>query len=239
MACHVDSDSNSHVSNSDTHSDEEDEWDEFIDKILPDTPDSTKFTKIEFTGRTFNVESFIAKRKDDKLEDLRGLLSHYRNKLKEATTILINEDYADFIYLSGNLIGVGPSIDRVVQPLTESRNDLFDLHSDLQALTEELERKLIRLKEIENKKKDIERMRSLDTLLNELESSLEGLKTLQTGESSAFNLGFEKLSKELVEAERITQSFKESCPLSRNLEQRLASLCHEAFLMKQLRVLDK
>lgn len=205
---------------------EADDWDSFIDEILPKTPESSKFSKIEFTGSTFNVESFIEKRKDEPLDELRHLLSQYVSRLRQTTTNIINDDYNDFVHVSSSILEVGPSIDRVIQPLIESRHTIVSFRQELLALTTDLESKLIRLKEIEETKKDLSKIRLLDKKLQELETCLISLKS--ESPSPRRTLRLEKLLLDLLQTERLVKSIKLSCILLRRQQERFSIICHEA-----------
>lgn len=204
---------------------DDDDWDSFIDEVLPNTPESCNFSKIEFSGSTFNVESFIEKRKNEPLEALRQSLSQYLTKLNQTTTDIVNEEYAAFIQVSNNITAVGPSIDRVIQPLVESRQRLLSFRNELNGLATDLEAKLSRLKEISRQKRDMERMKLLHHRLQDLESRLELLKS--DPRSMRGGLRYEKFSCDLLQTERLLKSIKNQCPLLMKQQEHFSRICHE------------
>lgn len=52
------------------------------------------------------------------LEQMRDSLLQYSKILKSSLVELINQDYADFVNLSTNLVGLDKAIDTIVNPLT-------------------------------------------------------------------------------------------------------------------------
>lgn len=76
------------------------------------------------------------------LEQIRDDLGLYLKTLRSEMIELINEDYADFVNLSANLIGLDKSIDVIVTPLASLREDLTTIKSDLQLSMDEIEKSL-------------------------------------------------------------------------------------------------
>ena len=76
---------------------------------LPSHPKELCFSEYikDFQDRNFQVDEFIAKcRKKVTIECLRQDLDAYYRTLKSAMVELINKDYADFVNLSSNLVGL-------------------------------------------------------------------------------------------------------------------------------------
>lgn len=66
------------------------------------------------------------------LEEIRDDLGLYLKTLRSEMIELINEDYADFVNLSANLIGLDKSIEEIVTPLMRLRDELATIKGDLQ-----------------------------------------------------------------------------------------------------------
>ncbi|VDQ04773.1 unnamed protein product [Trichobilharzia regenti] len=69
----------------------------------------------------FNSDDFILEQhcRGISLERLRDDLLQYSNILKSSLIELINQDYADFVSLSTNLVGLDKSINTIAKPLKQ------------------------------------------------------------------------------------------------------------------------
>lgn len=74
------------------------------------------------------------------LEEIRDDLGLYLKTLRSEMIELINEDYADFVNLSANLIGLDKSIGEIGQPLQSLREELVAIKTDLQLSMDEVEK---------------------------------------------------------------------------------------------------
>ncbi|XP_044935276.1 conserved oligomeric Golgi complex subunit 2-like isoform X1 [Mustela putorius furo] len=96
---------------------------------LPKGPDSLCFDKDEFMKEDFDVDHFVSDcRKRVQLEELRGDLELYYKLLKIAMVELINKDYADFVNLSTNLVGMDKALNELSVPLGQLREVLRIAH---------------------------------------------------------------------------------------------------------------
>ena len=200
------------------------EWDQFIDELLPDAPDSSKFTKLDFVSPSFVVDSFIEKRKDEPLDHLRQLLTTYANRIRAASVSIINEDYADLMHLSSNVIGVGKSVDKVLRPLTDAHDDVLAARNELSLLIQSLEEKLNRLRQVRRMKSDIEKMMRLDGRLQDLGDRLQKAPAL---DPVASLIAIERLKADLLEVERTLQSISSKSKLLFSQKDRFSQLVFE------------
>lgn len=77
------------------------------EEIVPREPTSAVFSRADFMRESFSVDSFVGNCKGSvPLEVLKSNLDEYLKALKHALIELINEDYADFVNLSTNLVSV-------------------------------------------------------------------------------------------------------------------------------------
>ncbi|EDV30329.1 uncharacterized protein Dana_GF23234 [Drosophila ananassae] len=112
------------------------------------TAEKLCFDKNEFMKANFSVDEFLHKNRNaPSLEQLRDNLGLYLKGLRAAMIDLINEDYADFVNLSANLVGLDQSIETIQRPLEQFRTDIESIHSlidenvaDLRAQLEEKRR---------------------------------------------------------------------------------------------------
>lgn len=201
------------------------EWTSFIDQLLPDTPDSTKFTKVDFIGKTFNVDSFIERRKHEPLGVLREQLSAYHQRLLAATRNIITEDYTDFVHLANQITGVGKSMDKIYEPLSESRDRIVSVRDELKEKTDSLEVKRKHLRNISRTKKDLERAIKLYDHLSRLDEEIKQVK--EEVPSSSREVRMMKISHDLLEGERMSQLISQSNPLVNQLRQQFSHLSVE------------
>ena len=79
--------------------------------VVPSETPSSCFTRDEFLKDSFSVDSFVTSRKDTvSLDSIKSDLEEYLKSLKAALIELINQDYADFVNLSTNLVSTRQNI---------------------------------------------------------------------------------------------------------------------------------
>ena len=197
------------------------EWDQFIDELLPDTPNSSKFTKLDFVSPSFVADAFIEKRKDEPLDQLRQLLSTYADRIRSAFVSIIDEDYADFIHLSSNIVGVGRSLDKVLRPLNEAHEEVTRVRNELSATICSLEDKMCRLHRVRKQVTDIDKMTKLEDEMSQLEQRVSRLSDLQPVPRL---LALESATTDLLQVERTLHSVACKCKLLLRLKERYTQL---------------
>jgi septum formation topological specificity factor MinE len=83
------------------------------------------FHQDAFKSKSFSSEQFVADRLHIPLNRLRNELSSILSNLKYELVELINRDYADFINLSSNLVGLDKMINDIDGPLIKLRGDVM------------------------------------------------------------------------------------------------------------------
>lgn len=74
----------------------------------------------------FSVDEFLQNhRKNANLEIMRDDLGIYLKVLRSAMIELINKDYADFVNLSSNLIGLDKAITKIHVPLGQLKEEVW------------------------------------------------------------------------------------------------------------------
>ncbi|XP_057342404.1 conserved oligomeric Golgi complex subunit 2 isoform X3 [Manis pentadactyla] len=107
---------------------------------LPRGPDTLCFDKDEFTKEDFDVDHFVSDcRKHVQLEELRDDLELYYKLLKTAMVELINKDYADFVNLSTNLVGMDKALNQLSVPLGQLREEVLRIAGITAMLQQSLE----------------------------------------------------------------------------------------------------
>ena len=101
-----------------------------LEEVVPREPSSAIFSRADFMKESFSVDSFVGSCKGSvPLEALKANLDDYLKSLKHALIELINEDYADFVNLSTNLVSIrfvktGRTLEHLAE-LTALRVHLF------------------------------------------------------------------------------------------------------------------
>ncbi|XP_067092550.1 conserved oligomeric Golgi complex subunit 2 [Osmerus mordax] len=120
---------------------------------LPKGPDSLCFDKDVFMKDDFDVDQFVADcRKHVQLEEMREDLELYYKLLKTAMVELINKDYADFVNLSTNLVGMDKALNQLSVPLGQLREEVLSLRSSVNEVIQAIDSKLSKQNDLQNKK---------------------------------------------------------------------------------------
>ena len=95
------------------------------------------FPPSAFFDEAFDRDTFIAScRERAPLENIMRDLGAYQGELQQSMVALINKDYADFVSLSSNLVGLDPAIVALREPLASMQHSIGALkeHVDAQAV---------------------------------------------------------------------------------------------------------
>ncbi|XP_061480457.1 conserved oligomeric Golgi complex subunit 2 [Rhineura floridana] len=161
---------------------------------LPRGPENLCFDKDEFMKPDFDVDHFVSEcRKRVQLEELRDDLELYYKLLKTAMIELINKDYADFVNLSTNLVGMDKALNQLSVPLGQLREEVMSLKSCVSEGIQAIDERLSKQEDIRRKKicvlrliqviKSVEKIEKILHSQNSKEvSSLEGSSPLLTGQ---------------------------------------------------------
>ncbi|XP_055791393.1 conserved oligomeric Golgi complex subunit 2-like [Salvelinus fontinalis] len=120
---------------------------------LPKGPDSLCFDKDVFMKDDFDVDQFVADcRKHVQLEEMREDLEMYYKQLKTAMVELINKDYADFVNLSTNLVGMDKALNQLSVPLGQLREEVLNLRTSVSEVVQAVDNQLSKQDDLQNKK---------------------------------------------------------------------------------------
>lgn len=126
---------------------------------LPKGPDSLCFNKDEFMKDDFDVDKFVAEcRKHVQLEQMREDLEQYYRLLKTAMVELINKDYADFVNLSTNLVGMDKALNQLSVPLGQLREEVLSLRSGVNEVIQAIDTQLSKQDDIQKRKISVLRL---------------------------------------------------------------------------------
>ncbi|KAG9471859.1 hypothetical protein GDO78_022507 [Eleutherodactylus coqui] len=159
---------------------------------LPHSPSALCFDKDEFMKDSFDVDHFVSDcRKRVQLEDLRDDLEIYYRLLKTAMVELINKDYADFVNLSTNLVGMDKALSQLTVPLGQLKEEVLSLKTSVNDSISAVDEHLAKQDDVRKKKMCVLRMihviRSVEKIENILNSqnrkeNAELNSTLLTGQ---------------------------------------------------------
>ncbi|XP_065372625.1 conserved oligomeric Golgi complex subunit 2 [Calliphora vicina] len=154
------------------------------------------FDKNEFLKANFSVDEFLHKNRNvSSLELLRDNLGLYLKSLRASMIDLINEDYADFVSLSANLVGLDQSIDTIQNPLEKFRDEIAGIQATIDENINEINTKL------ETKRQLRELKRNLQSLKKVFETTqkLDDLLANQLSGNQIKSVDLERAALELVQ----------------------------------------
>ncbi|XP_033733941.1 conserved oligomeric Golgi complex subunit 2-like isoform X2 [Pecten maximus] len=150
---------------------------------LPSGPASLCFDKDMFMKDTFDVDTFVMEcRRRVPLETLRDDLSTYLKILRSAMIELINKDYADFVNLSTNLVGMDKAIGNLTTPLSELKDEVMTVKIAMDQAIYAVEEKLKQREQIRQKKTCLQRLMNIVQSVEKIEILL-GIQSGEGGET--------------------------------------------------------
>ncbi|KAJ9579162.1 hypothetical protein L9F63_024732 [Diploptera punctata] len=134
---------------------------------LPVGPNDLCFDKNEFIKKSFSVDQFLQNhRKTANLETLRDDLGIYLKVLRSAMIELINKDYADFVNLSSNLIGLDKAINGIQVPLGQLKEEVLQVKLNLDEAMEDLSCRLDQRRQLRARKRSLQSLARVQSSLN-------------------------------------------------------------------------
>lgn len=151
---------------------------------LPSGPASLCFDKEEFMKANFEVDKFIVEcRKKVPLETLRDDLGLYLKVVRSAMIELINKDYADFVNLSTNLVGMDKAITNLTTPLGQLKEEVLSVQTAMDVAIKAVEEKIRQQQEIMRKKAVLQRLMNITHSVEKIEKLL-GIQGFAEGDTS-------------------------------------------------------
>lgn len=148
---------------------------------LPRGPDSLCFDKDEFLKEDFDVDHFVSDcRKRVQLEELREHLELYYKLLKTAMVELINKDYADFVNLSTNLVGMDKALNQLSVPLGQLREEVLSLRSSVSEGIRAVDERMFKQEDIRKKKMCVLRLIQVIRSVEKIEKILNSQNSKET-----------------------------------------------------------
>lgn len=148
---------------------------------LPKGPDTLCFDKDEFMKEDFDVDHFVSDcRKRVQLEELRDDLELYYKLLKTAMVELINKDYADFVNLSTNLVGMDRALSQLSVPLGQLREEVLSLRSSVSEGIRAVDERMSKQEDIRKKKMCVLRLIQVIRSVEKIEKILNSQSSKET-----------------------------------------------------------
>lgn len=127
--------------------------DVLADKLLKEPAVNLCFHKDVFMRENFSVDTFVSEhRKRASLEKLRDDLVVHLKFLRSSMIKLINKDYADFVNLSANLVGLDKFIKNISKPLEELKQEVNDANATFETSLAKAKNELAARRAIQEKK---------------------------------------------------------------------------------------
>uniref|UniRef100_A0A8C6Q477 Conserved oligomeric Golgi complex subunit 2 n=1 Tax=Nothobranchius furzeri TaxID=105023 RepID=A0A8C6Q477_NOTFU len=172
---------------------------------LPKGPDSLCFDKDVFMKEDFDVDQFVTEcRKQVQLEEMREDLELYYKLLKTAMVELINKDYADFVNLSTNLVGMDKALNQLSVPLGQLREEVMSLRSCVSEVIQAIDNQLSKQEDLQKKKVCVLRLIQVVRSVEKIEKILH---SQNSKDSNSLEIGSPLLEGHILE--RIATEFNQ------------------------------
>ncbi|XP_051158118.1 conserved oligomeric Golgi complex subunit 2 [Leptopilina boulardi] len=139
----------------------------------PTAPKDSCFSEENFIQAIFDVDNFLQEHKKNvSLEKMRDDLGIYLKILRSAMIELINKDYADFVNLSSNLIGLDKAIENLESPLGQLREEVMQVRQYLEDAITEVTSNLDEHRNIRGRKQSLHSLIRIHKSISKLSSIL-------------------------------------------------------------------
>ncbi|XP_030564232.1 conserved oligomeric Golgi complex subunit 2 [Drosophila novamexicana] len=161
------------------------------------TAEKLCFDKNEFMKENFSVDEFLHKNRNaPSLEQLRDNLGLYLKGLRAAMIDLINEDYADFVNLSANLVGLDNSINTIQRPLEQVRSEIAGIHSLIEDNVVELRAQLEEKRQLREFHRSLQSLKKVYEIIAKLQ---ELISNKLSGEEPTQVVDLERAALDLIQ----------------------------------------
>ncbi|XP_043467121.1 conserved oligomeric Golgi complex subunit 2 [Leptopilina heterotoma] len=146
----------------------------------PTAPKDSCFSEENFIQKVFDVDTFLQEHKKNvSLEKMRDDLGIYLKILRSAMIELINKDYADFVNLSSNLIGLDKAIENLETPLGQLREEVMQVRQYLEDAISEVTANLDEHRNIRGRKQSLHSLIRIHKSISKLSSILSAGNTAE------------------------------------------------------------
>jgi succinate dehydrogenase flavin-adding protein (antitoxin of CptAB toxin-antitoxin module) len=130
------------------------------------------FERHDFLTPQFSAISFLSSRRHLPIQQLKHDFASILKELRNELVDLINNDYANFIELSSNLLGVEEILKALFSPLLAMRHDVTALKDSLQAVVNKISDRLDQRTRIKKAKQTLQTLISIHECVQKLTSLL-------------------------------------------------------------------
>jgi len=156
-----------------------------LETIVPSCPSGLCINKADFLRADFTVDTFFLEQnvKETPLDIMRDDLGIYLKVLRSSMIELINQDYADFVNLSTNLVGLDKSILGVQEPLVTFHQEIQKVNENISSSLTMAKDKLARQAVIRAEKSSLANLQQIADTLAKVERMVAGLVGQEVGKS--------------------------------------------------------
>ncbi|XP_012267688.2 conserved oligomeric Golgi complex subunit 2 [Athalia rosae] len=167
---------------------------------LPKAPKDLSFNENDFNDSNFSVDLFLQDhRKKASLETMRDDLGVYLKVLRSAMIELINKDYADFVNLSSNLIGLDKAINNLQVPLGQLREEVMQVRQTLDDMINEVASTLNERCQIRERKQSLQSLAHVHDSIAKLSNILVKKSTADQKKEDQIKLDSDLLERAATE----------------------------------------
>ena len=163
-----------------------------LENIVPACPPGLCINKGDFLKQDFSVDNFFievgVREGGAGLDVLRDDLGIYLKVLRSSMIELINQDYADFVNLSTNLVGLDQGIDRIKEPLQGFHQEISVVNGNIKDSLESVKLKLARQETIRKDKERLSSLQMVAATLSKVERMVGSEQTTDTAERIATDI---------------------------------------------------
>ncbi|EDQ88667.1 uncharacterized protein MONBRDRAFT_37489 [Monosiga brevicollis MX1] len=188
-----------------------------------------------FADPAFDAKGFVANlRKQLPLTSLQQKLQELQQQVQAAVVELINQDYADFVSLSGNLVGLDDRLTILAEPLQSVREDITELLSTVQQEYQALSANLERREHLRNAEVELRRLLDISHSVDKIERLLQNHGSTDPADASTQGLDWQLIDRVATELNQLNYHVDrvQDTPFLKELRPRLQHL--EIWMTAQL-----
>lgn len=203
-----------------------------LESIVPACPQGLTISRADFLRHDFTVDKFFIEQnvKETPLDTLRDDLGIYLKVLRSSMIELINQDYADFVNLSTNLVGLDKGILAIQEPLEDFHKEIQAVNSDISSSLSMVRSRLSRQMSLRSDKAALASLKQTSLNLAKIERVVAGEITTDSAE---------RLATEINQLQFVVWKLDESVLVQEVYKPRLESVCDQLHHWLDTALLDE
>jgi len=147
-----------------------------LENTVPPCPQGLCISRADFLRSDFTVDKFFIEQsiRETPLDNLRDDLGLYLKVLRSSMIELINQDYADFVNLSTNLVGLDGGILALQEPLSEFNGTIGTVNNEICSSLDVVRKGLAKQKEFREDREVLASLRDTSHAITRLERVVAG-----------------------------------------------------------------